>query len=305
MAPTSAGPNADLTERIGRYADARDAPPVPFPTGIDGFTMVRCRTPTSFQAMAYTPLLCVVLQGSKESYLGTTPVRFSAGESLIVSLDLPSVSRVVDASVEAPYLALALELDLGMIRELYAETEETDFVDDEARAMESGVADEKLVQAMGRLFDLVERPVGRRVLVPLLVREIHFRLLLARHGGMLRHLAQSDSHASRITTALARIRSTFTEALRVEELAALAAMSPSSFYEHFKSVTGTSPLQYQKDLRLLEARRRMLAGERSVSTVAFGVGYESSAQFSREYSRKFGIPPSRERRSANARHSSP
>lgn len=290
-------PDAVLPERIRRYADARNAPEVPFFTDIEGFSMVRCRTPTSLQATAYTPLLCVVLQGSKESYFGATPVRFSAGESLIVSLELPTVSRVVDASVEAPYLALALELDLGLIRELYAEADDADFEDDEVRAIDAGVADEALVEAMGRLFDLVERPNGRRVLVPLLVREIHFRLLLARHGGMLRHLAQSHTHASRITRALKRIRSSFTEPLRIEELASLAAMSPSSFYEHFKSVTGTTPLQYQKDLRLLEARRRMLAGGQSVSSVAFEVGYESSAQFSREYSRKFGIAPSQERKS--------
>jgi len=163
-----------LIARVCRYADAHNAPETPFETGIDGFTLVRCRAPTALEAMIYSPLLCLVLQGRKESYLGETPVSFGKGESLIVSLDVPTVSRVTEASVGAPYVALALELDLGVIRSLYDEVGEAEIADGQARAIESGEADAALVETMGRLFDLVERPLERRVLVPLLRREIHF-----------------------------------------------------------------------------------------------------------------------------------
>ena len=285
----------NLVARVCSYADAHGAPEVPFETGIEGFTLVRCRAPTALEAMVYSPLLCLVLQGRKESYLGDARVSFGRGDSLIVSLDVPTVSRVTEASIRSPYVALALQLDMAVIRNLYDEAGEAEIADGQARAIESGEADEAMVEAMGRLFDLVERPVEQRVLLPLLKREIHFRLLLARHGGMLRRLSHRDSHASRIARALSRIRKDFMEPLKVAELADVAGMSPSSFHEHFKALTATTPLQYQKDLRLLEARRRLIGGEESVSGVAFGVGYESPTQFSREYSRKFGTSPREDR----------
>jgi AraC-like DNA-binding protein len=284
-------PDQELIERICRYADAHDAPEAPFETGIDGLTLVRSRAPTALERMVYMPLACLVLQGRKETYLGDTPVSFGRGQSLIVSIDVPSVSRVVEASPRTPYVALALELDMGEVRSLAEEAGEAEIADERARAIASGEADAALVAAMGRLFDLVDRPLEQRVMLPLLRREIHFRLLLARHGGMLRSLSRRDSHASRIARALSRIRKDYTRPLRVAELADAAGMSPSSFHEHFKTLTATTPLQYQKDLRLLEARRRLIGGGQSVSGVAFDVGYESPTQFSREYSRKFGTAP--------------
>ncbi len=288
-------PDEDLAARVCRFADARGAPETPFETGIAGFTLVRCRTPTKLEGGVYSPLLCLVLQGRKESYLGDTAVSFGGGDSLIVSFDLPTMSRVTEASADAPFVALALELDLAVIRNLCDEAGAAAIEDGQARAIVSGEADDALAEAVRRLFDLVERPLERRVLLPLLRREIHFRLLLARHGGMLRHLSRRDSHASRIACAIARIRKEFTGPLAVAELAAVAGMSPSSFHEHFKALTATTPLQYQKDLRLLEARRRLIGGAETVSSVAFSVGYESPTQFSREYSRKFGAPPRADR----------
>ena len=288
-------PDQELIERICHFADAHDGPEVPFETGIDGFTLVRSRAPTALEGMIYMPLACLVLQGRKESYLGNAPVSFGRGQSLIVSIDVPSISRVVEASPQTPYVALALQLDMGEIRSLTEEAGEAEIADERARAIASGEADAALVAAMGRLFDLVDRPLERRVLLPLLRREIHFRLLLARHGGMLRRLSRRDSHASRIARALSRIRKGYAQPLKVAELADAAGMSPSSFHEHFKALTATTPLQYQKDLRLLEARRRLIEGGQSVSGVAFEVGYESPTQFSREYSRKFGTSPRAER----------
>ena len=212
--------------RVCSYADAHGAPEVPFETGIEGFTLVRCRAPTALEAMVYSPLLCLVLQGRKESYLGEARVSFGRGDSLIVSLGVPTVSRVTEASRASPYVALALLLDMSLIRNLYDEAGEAEIADEQARAIVSGAADGPLVEAMGRLFDLVERPLEQRVLLPLLRREIHFRLLLARHGGMLRRLSHRDSHASRIARALSRIRRDFAEPLKVAELADAAGMSP-------------------------------------------------------------------------------
>lgn len=281
----------DLSTRVLRFADAREASERPCPTGIDGFTFVRSRRPTTIEPMLYRPLLCVVLQGRKESRLGDERVSFGAGQSLIVSLDLPSASCIVEASPEVPYVALALEIDLRIIRGLHEEVGEADLALDDVPAMIAGSADDALVDAMGRLFELVERPVERRVLLPLVLREIHFRMLLAGHGAMLRRLARWDSHTSRVARAIAAIRERFPETVAVADLARIAGMSASSFHEHFKTMTRTTPLQYQKDLRLLEARDRLMAGERSVSGVAYDVGYESPTQFSREYARKFGNPP--------------
>ena len=224
-------------------------------------------------------------------------------------LDIPSLERlgrvtpIVVPRGLAPLVrrrsfAHVVELDVGEIRSLAEEAGEAEIADERARAIASGEADAGLVGAMGRLFDLVERPVERRVMLPLLRREVHFRLLLARHGGMLRRLSRRDSHASRIARSLSRIRKDYALPLRVAELADAAGMSPSSFHEHFKALTATTPLQYQKDLRLIEARRRLAAGGQSVSGIAYEVGYESPTQFSREYSRKFGTSPRSERLSA-------
>lgn len=284
-------PHGSLIDRIVRYADARDAPETPTPTEIPGFTFVRARRPTSIQPTLYRPLLCVVLQGRKESHLGDRPVSFGAGDSLIVSLDLPTVSQVTEASDAEPYVGLALEVDFREIRTLADDIGECDAGGKCQGAMATGCADAALFDAMGRLFGLLERPMDRRVMLPLLKREVHYRMLKAGHGTMLRSLTERNSHASRIARAIARIREDFPAAVSVDELARTAGMSLSTFHERFKAATETSPLQFQKDLRLLEARQLLQGGGKTVSAVAYDVGYESPNQFSREYSRKFGNSP--------------
>ena len=287
-------PDPDLIKTALAYADAHGAPDTPFLTEIDGLSVARCRQPTEIEAMVYQPLACLVLQGAKESYLGDTPVRFRTGQSLIVSLDMPSASRVVEASPAEPYVALALILDIGLLRELDLElTGQARTGDRPASAIAVGSAERDLVDAMGRLFALTDHPLDRQILEAGLRREIHFRLLRAGHAGLLRQLCRPDGHASRISRALLHIKRTYAEPLRVGDLAALAGMSPSTFHQHFKALTATTPLQYQKDLRLLEARRRLGAGQGTVSEAAFAVGYESPSQFSREYTRKFGTSPAK------------
>ncbi len=261
-------------------------------TSIDGLGVMISSRPTPIEAVLYEPLVCLILQGRKETTAGTQSVTFGAGETLIVSHELPVLSRVTKASPRSPYVALILRLDLRVVRSLFDELGDTELRSEDSRALGIGAADAPLVDAMGRLFDLIDRPVEARVMQPLLLREIHFRLLLARHGAMLRQLLARGSHADRIAKVTNRIKAELGKNHAVPELAKIAGMSASSFHEHFKTVTGMTPRQYQKDLRLLESRRLLLEGASSVAGVAREVGYESPTQFSREYSRKFNVPPS-------------
>lgn len=283
--------NEDLIARVCAYADAKGIGNEAYATGLAGLMVLRRREPTPLEAVLYNPLFCLILQGRKETHSGTRRVSFAAGESLIVSHALPVVSRVTEASEQTPYVALVLALDLSVVHSLYNEVGQAEIEEEQARALDIGETDPRLVDAMGRLFDLVDRPLEAKVMVPLVLREIHFRLLLARHGSMLRQLLRRGSYADRIAKVIARIRQDYATPLAVAELASLAGMSPSSFHVHFKALTATTPLQYQKDLRLLEARRLLMDEGHTVSSAAFEVGYESPTQFSREYSRKFGTSP--------------
>jgi len=242
---------------------------------------------TAFEATLYEPVVCLIVQGKKETTLGDDSFRFGAGECLLVSHDLPVVSRIT----EAPYVALVLDLEIALLRSLYDEVTGTTLDSMDARAMEVHEADAALLDALHRYLALVPSPMDAKVLGPLILKEIHYRLLMAPFGGMLRHLLRHDSHASAIARAIAQIRRDFRESIAIPELAREVGMSVSAFHKHFKAVTASTPLQYQKDLRLLTARRLLVTGEASVATAAFEVGYESPTQFSREYARKFGAPP--------------
>jgi AraC-like DNA-binding protein len=216
--------------------------------------------------------------------------RLGAGECALVSHDLPIVSRVR----EAPYLVVLLNVEVDVLRSLYEEVGEL-ATEGEAHPLEVHRADPRLLDAVGRYLALTESEMDARVLSPMLRKEIHYRLLVSPLGQMLRRLLRHDSHASAITRAIAILRRDFRAPMIVEELARGVGMSVSSFHEHFKRITSSSPLQYQKGLRLLEARRLLVAGTATATTAAFEVGYESPTQFSREYARKFGRPPSKER----------
>lgn len=293
--------NSTLIARVCDYADhlhddqtAHHTNTEFYPTDLSGLTILRSFQPTPIEAILYNPLLCLILQGSKETHVGVHRMSFTAGESLIVSHHLPVISQVTEASKQAPYLALVLELDMGIVHSLYDEVSITDINEAYTRALHVGQTDAALLNAIERLFDLVNRPLEAKVLCPLVLREIHFHLLLAQHGGMLRQLLRRGTHADRLANAIAHIRQNYATPLTVAELASVAGLSRSSFHEHFKALTATTPLQYQKDLRLLAARRLLIEGTHSVSRAAFEVGYESATQFSREYSRKFGHSPSQD-----------
>jgi AraC-like DNA-binding protein len=257
---------------------------------MDGLLLLRQDSPSSFEASLYEPVLCLILQGRKQVWIGGQTLSFGPGECLLVSHDLPVCSRIT----KAPYLALVFEVDVATIRKLYDEVAESGLDSERARAAETHWADPGLLDALGRYVALADSPADAKVLGPLISKEIHYRLLVAPFGGMLRSLIRHDSNASAIARAIGHIRGDIRSPIAISDLARQVGMSVSSFHKHFKTITSTTPLQYQKELRLLEARRLLKTGGASVTTAAYDVGYESSSQFSREYARKFGVPPSQD-----------
>ena len=251
----------------------------------------QCMEVTVFEAVVYNPVICLILQGRKEMNVGQQFVELREGDVLLVSHDLPVASKITQASTERPYQALIFSLDLSILRGLYEQVGEAVSHKDHATSLSVSKADPAWTKPMVRYLELMNTPIDARVLGPMILKEIHYRLLLSPIGGMLRNLLSVDSHASRIAKSIQWIRVKFREPLVVGALAQVAGMSQSSFHEHFKNVTGTTPLQYQKDLRMIEARTLLERGVPSVSFAGFQVGYESVTQFSRDYSRKFGCSP--------------
>jgi len=249
--------------------------------------ILRQDRPTSFEATIYDPVLILILHGRKETVLGGQSFPMTAGQCLLVSHDLPVVARVT----KTPYLALIFQIDLATLRELYEKMAEALPPNEESRSLTVNRCGDEVVDALQRCLSLVGTPMDEAVLGPLVSREIHYRLATAPFAGMLRDLIRHDSHASSIARAIAGLRRDFRAPLQIPVLARSVGMSASSFYKHFKTITASSPLQYRKSLQLLEARRLLRTGAFSVTGAAFDVGYESPAQFSRDYARKFGASP--------------
>ncbi len=291
--------NQDLIDCVCAYADHQadhqKTEMELYETGLAGLKILRSYKLTALDAVLYHPLLCLVLQGCKEIHFGAHQVDIGAEQSLIVSHQLPVISRIKEATKMRPYVALVLELDMSILQslydEVYDEVNEIKIKVKQTQALNVGKTNGALLDAMRRLVDLIEQPSEVKVMLPLILREIHFRLLLAGHGGTLRQLLRRGSHADHIAQAIAYIKQNYATSLSVAKLASIAGLSPSSFHDHFKKFTATTPLQYQKELRLIEARRLLIDGSHSVSSAAFEVGYESPTHFSREYSRKFGNSP--------------
>ena len=288
-----------LFQAVNRYAEAHARQGGVVQTPIPGLSTVRATEPSGLLHAIAQPLVCLVLQGSKQVAMGAQTYGFSAGESLLITADVPTVSQITRASAAAPYLSIALELSLPVIADLSAQMEAVpggDYAPVHVDPTDAEVADVAL-----RLMRLLERPEAVPLLHASLVRELHYWLLAGRHGAAIRRLGWPGSHAQRVARAVAVLRTDFAQPLPVESLAALAGMSPSSFHQHFRAVTSLSPLQFQKQLRLIEARRLMLSEGVSASIAAFAVGYESVPQFTREYGRLFGLPPVRDTQAARGR----
>ncbi|MEQ8482115.1 MAG: AraC family transcriptional regulator [Hoeflea sp.] len=261
-----------------------------------GTHLLRHEAPTGQNATVYRPLLCLILQGAKDVGTNAKTITVRAGQSLIVSHALPVLSRITEAAPDLPYVALVFPLDLDLLRSLAPAVLPSSV----SRASEPFSihlcdTDEEIEDALRRYFSQCETDAARRLLAPITAREIHARLLMGPHGETLHRLLWHESTASRIFQATRDIQTHLAKTIVVKELARDVGMSSSAFFEQFKAVTGTSPLQYQKDLRLLRARDALQTSSAKVSEIAFGVGYESSAQFSREYSRKFGRSPRQDR----------
>lgn len=259
-------------------------------TAVSRLSLIRADRPTVPVPSVYEASLCLIAQGSKRVSLGEDSVVYDASRYLLVSVDLPLVGHVLEASPQAPYLCCKIDLDMAALADLMI-AQDGPAPKSDLPVLAVYPSDPDLVDAACRLVTLLERPESIAGLAPLIEREILYRLLTGPHGPMLRHMAAADSHLNQISRAIARIRTSFNEQLRIEEIAAVAGMSSSSLHAHFKAITRMTPLEYQKQLRLQEARRLMLTEGANAGTAGFAVGYESQSQFSREYRRLFGAPP--------------
>lgn len=294
------GMTADLLRLVRQYADAHADRDGVAATPLRGIGAMRAYAPTGFVKSIYRPLVCLVLQGAKQVTVGVDTYEFAAGHSAIVSADVPTVSRITRASRAEPYLALAVELDTATLLDLASQVCGAEGGSAAVPAVLVDDTDAAVADCVLRLLRLLERPDAIPVLRPLIVRELHYWLLAGRHGAAIRGLARPDGVAHRIARAVAVLRGEYDHPLRVERLAAVAGMSASTFHHHFRAVTSLSPIQFQKQLRLIEARRRMLGEGLPAGRAAFAVGYESVPQFTREYARMFGLPPGRDRSESRA-----
>ncbi|MEO1298968.1 MAG: AraC family transcriptional regulator [Cyanobacteria bacterium J06636_16] len=246
---------------------------------------------SELNATLYEPALCIILQGEKQTNLDNRTLQLSAGDSIIISHHVPVYARITRASVEVPYLSLIIKIDMKIIRNLHFEIEQIIEKQERAFAVDSERADSALIDTIERCITTLEDPLEAELLGPSLFKELHLRVLRAPHGGMLRQMVPSNSAANNIARAIKHIRDNYRTRLLVTEVAREVGMSESSFYQKFREITGTTPHQYQKTLRLIEAHTLLSLDGYSVSDAAFAVGYESASHFSRDYLKKFGIPP--------------
>ncbi len=279
---------AELAELIDRHSSSTGGNE----TAIPGVSCYREIEPDRTTPTVYAPSLCVIAQGRKQAMLGREVYRYGPSEYLIVSVDLPITGTVTEASDARPYLCLKIDIDLQQLSELVLDTQRA--ISESARGLFVGKLDPKTRESVLRLARLLDAPDDIPVLAPMMMREVYYRMLRSDYGDAIAQIALKGSNLQRIARAVRRIRADLTRPIKVKELAELAGMSTSSFHAHFKSVTAMSPLQFQKHLRLLEARKIMLSAGADAARTAYRVGYESPSQFSREYARMFGNPPARD-----------
>lgn len=240
----------------------------------------------------YKPSFCVIVQGEKEVLLSKERFRYSSADYLVASVNLPVTGQVINASTAAPYLALKLEFTPSQVLEVLSDSDIQARPEKNAkRAMFVSKIEPSLLDAVVRLASLLDNPRDIPVLAPIFTKEILYRVLQGPHGGVLEQIAIEGSYTYRIKDVIEHIMKYYNRTFRVEELADIANMSVSSLHRHFKAVTAMSPIQFQKQLRLQEARRLLLTKSTDAADAAFRVGYESPSQFSREYSRMFGFAP--------------
>lgn len=304
--PTPENVSLATLKWMGKIIETQATRPGDFPTLIDDLSVYRRNEPCPPVTCMVEPSIVVVVQGAKQMVIGGDAYPYDTGSFLVTCLNLPAHSAVIEASEQAPCLGLLLKLDLRTLAELIAQDDQ---LQPPAKALEVsagvGTVTPHLLSSLGRLIDLLQEPKAVPVIWPLLQREIHYRLLMTDQAPLLRHIASIGSKGHRIGRAIDWIKLNYALPLRVEDLAEQVRMGLSTFHQHFRLLTAMSPLQYQKWIRLNEARRMMLNENLDAATAAFKVGYESPSQFSREYGRQFGAPPKRDigelRRTADKR----
>ena len=281
----------DLGKGIARWTEDGEK----HETAIAQLSLFRRTEPTEPISSMYEPSICLITQGAKRILLGEDTYVYDAHHFLITSMDLPTVVQIIEASPEKPYLGLRLKLDMREVSQLMVDSNlPPPRAQQSGRGMAIGEVTLPLFIAFQRLIDLLAEPKDIPILAPLIQREIIYRLLVGDQGARLRQIASTGSQGHQIAQAVDWLKGNFTRPLRIDDLARQVNMSTSTLHHHFRALTAMSPLQYQKWLRLNEARRLMLTENHDASTAAFQVGYESPSQFSREYGRLFGTPPLRD-----------
>ncbi len=290
-----------LLSCVQRYADVHADGDGLARTPVAGLTAIRATAPGALIHAVTKPLACLVLQGRKDVTAGDRTLSFGAGDSLLVTADVPTDSRIVEARADAPYLSLVVDLDVTLIAELIGEMGVAAGDVTPGRAVAVAPTDAEVADAAWRLMRMLDHPEAVPVLQAQLMREMHYWLLAGRHGPAIRRLGGPGSHAQRIARAVAVLRAEFDAPVPVARLASVAGMGVSAFHESFRAITSLSPLQFQKRLRLVEARRLMISDGLTASAAAFAVGYASTPQFTRDYGRVFGLPPARDAEAARRR----
>ncbi|EGQ7867057.1 AraC family transcriptional regulator [Vibrio parahaemolyticus] len=293
--PTSLPSRAFATQKLAKLIDRWTGNANQYDTPISGLRFSRWTTPTPPTSYTHNPSICLIAQGRKRVLLGEESFIYDANHFLISSIDLPIIANIIEASEEQPYLGLIMELDLTEISQLIVDGELAFIQSKEAqKGIAVGELSESLLDAFVRLAELLDEGQNIKILAPIIKREIFYRLLMSEQGTRLHQIVTAGSHSHQIAKAIDWLKNNFVKPLSVGDLASYTGMSKSSFYTHFRSMTSMTPLQFQKKLRLSEARRLMLTENLDAMAATFKVGYESPSQFSREYSRLFGAPPSKD-----------
>jgi len=280
----------ELIERMARIAPENSLLEV-FP----GILIYQSSKPTESEISVLKPAFCFIAQGSKDVLLNDELFHYDSGNYLISTLDLPIKSNVVEASPKKPYLTLRIDLDLALVASVMMESNiEAKESGSTVKAMYVSPVDADLLDTVVRLVKLFDTPDEMKLFAPSIIREIIYRLLKGRQGQRLIQLVTSEGDTLRISRAVKKLRENIDRPLKIEDMAREFAMSVSGFHNHFKAVTAMSPLQFQKQIRLQEARRLMLAENMDIASASFRVGYEDPSYFSREYKKLFGIPPHRD-----------
>jgi AraC-like DNA-binding protein len=284
-----------LIDALNAYADAHGGGEGIFETPVPGFGFMRTSRETLPHHIVYKPSLCIVAQGEKQVLFEDSALTYHEMQALIVSVEIPALGRVTKATPEKPLVGMVLELDIGIMRQVVEELETPPLPNDDVD-LGLFVTDFEgpLADCVVRLVRLLQTPKAIPVLYPAIMREISFWLLTGKNGAEVAKVVLPNSRTRHLAEAIQILRDDYARPIRIDELASVAHMSPSSFHQHFKTLTSMTPLQYQKQLRLLAARRLMTTGDINVAAAAYQVGYESASQFSREYARMFGTPPKRD-----------